>query len=108
MDMNFINEHMNILILIGIGVLIIIYLYNNYIRNYIDNEILILKKKIKGLQTMIYQLTPYNNRLKLPQDVQDVRDVQDVQDVQDVNNNSNYHNMNSDIDADSYFDPTKH
>ena len=89
--MNFVNENMHILIMVGIGILVFLYLLNYYMNNCIDGKILILKKKIKKLQESIEsQKHNIGNEEKI--------NAQRIEESLDEK---------SEIDVDSYFDPTK-
>lgn len=86
--MTFISD--NIYVIIIIGIIALIYLLHYYIRSTIDNEIGPLKKKIKKLYTKNLEQT--NNKVK------DMK-------ISNVTEDIMYEK--TEIDADSYFDPTK-
>lgn len=110
--MNFINENMYILISIGLLILLVIYLLNYYTRSYVDSEVSSLKKKIKKIQELI-QIKNYEpSRKELGQmQAQTQAQARRVEFSQFIHNDEQDENDNnhekSEIDADSYFDPTK-
>ena len=109
---NFINEHMNILILIGVSLMVLIYLANYYIRSSIDAEIMPIKKRIKKLQSIIQPQSKPEQELQTSNQLSNSKKLE-FSGGQDESIGSTYDNENenmsyekSEIDADSYFDPT--
>jgi hypothetical protein len=95
--MNFSNEHMNVYILIGVGLLVLVYLLNYYIRSCIDSEIGPIKKKIKKLQSTVKQneqneQNGQNSGFKAQNQDQEGL-IDDAKELE--------------VDVDSYFDPTR-
>ena len=103
--MTFLNENMY-LILVGVGILVLLYLFY-YIYSYITSEVNMLKKKIKKIQSVMQQQHVQFQQSRVDQMQQDAmakrldfvqfRDGEDSEVIYEKN----------EIDADSYFDPTK-
>lgn len=111
--MTFINENMHILILVGVGILALIYLLHYYVHSCIDSEVGVLKKRIKRLsliqmqqmknleQTKINQMNggePMQGKnIGFPQTLKGGNITEAIEPIYE----------STEIDADSYFDPTK-
>lgn len=106
--MTFINENMHILILVGVGLLAFIYLLHYYIHSSIDSEVSILKKKIKKLQTIAQtQQIPNFDQMKNAGIQGRNMDFPQVFKDGNVGEDNDMIYEKTEIDADSYFDPTK-
>jgi hypothetical protein len=101
----------NIYIFIFIGILVLIYLLNYYIRSCIDSEVVPLKKKMKRLSTIIqmHQVkNPEQNKIDQVKGAE-VKKLEFTHQSKSGNliDDSEGIYEKTDADGDSYFDPTK-
>lgn len=98
--MNFINENTHILIFAAVLILVCVYLLYYYLRSCIDSEVNGLKKKFKKLQSL-FQISSnpehFQNNFKNTDQINEINKKLEFADE----------NEKTEIDADSYFDPTK-
>jgi hypothetical protein len=96
------GENTHVMILIGIGILVFVYLLHWYIRSSIDPELSALKRKIRRLQINMQQMQMGKTVVQRP-----AQPLKFTPQRVEIEESDGYSENGDTRDADSYFDPTK-